>query len=46
MIEKIPRNIKRDNDVDKELIFMGYTVIRFWGNDIMKHIRRMPTGNR
>ena len=46
LIEKIPRNIKRDNDVDKELIFMGYTVIRFWGNDIMKHIRRMPTGNR
>ena len=37
-IKKISRNIEHDNDVDKELLFLGYTVLHFWGNDIKKHI--------
>ncbi len=37
-IKKISRNIEHDNDVDKELDFLGYTVLRFWGNDIKKRI--------
>ena len=36
-IDKISRNITRDNEVDKELLYRGWNVIRFWGNDIMKH---------
>ena len=35
-IKKISRNIERDDEVDKELLFWGWTVIRFWGNDIKK----------
>lgn len=26
-----------DDQVNKELMFMGWTVIRFWGNDIKKN---------
>ena len=37
-INKISRNITRDDEVNKKLLFMGWTVIRFWGNDIKKHI--------
>ncbi|MBU5470560.1 very short patch repair endonuclease [Falcatimonas sp. MSJ-15] len=33
-IKKISRNIERDDEVDKKLSFNGYTVLRFWGNDI------------
>ena len=36
-ITKISKNIERDNDVDKKLICEGWTVIRFWGKDILKH---------
>lgn len=36
-IKKISRNIERDDEVNKELLFLGYTVIRFWGNDIKKN---------
>lgn len=36
-ISKISRNRERDDDVNKKLLFMGWTVIRFWGNDIKKH---------
>lgn len=35
-INKISRNMERDNEVDKELLFLGWTVIRFWGKDILK----------
>lgn len=35
-INKISRNIERDNEIDKELLFLGWTVIRFWGKDILK----------
>lgn len=37
-IDKISRNITRDDEVNKKLLFMGWTVIRFWGNDIKKNI--------
>ena len=37
-INKISKNITRDDEVNKKLLFMGWTVIRFWGNDIKKNI--------
>ena len=36
-IKKIERNQERDDEIDKKLLFMGWTVIRFWGNDIKKN---------
>lgn len=36
-ISKISRNIVRDEEIDKQLNFLGWTVLRFWGNDIKKH---------
>lgn len=36
-INKISRNLERDNEVNKKLLFMGWTVIRFWGNEIKKN---------
>ncbi len=35
-VAKISRNRERDDEVNKRLLFMGWTVIRFWGNDIKK----------
>ena len=35
-IEKISRNIERDDEITKKLLFEGWTVIRFWGQDIKK----------
>ena len=35
-ISKISRNRERDDEINKKLLFMGWTVIRFWGNDIKK----------
>ena len=35
-IEKISKNQKRDDEVNKKLLFLGWTVIRFWGKDITK----------
>lgn len=37
-ISKIERNRERDDEVNKQLLFMGWTVIRFWGKDIKKDI--------
>lgn len=37
-INKISRNRERDDEVNKQLLFMGWTVVRFWGNDIKKNI--------
>lgn len=39
-ISKISRNMTHDNEVNKALLFRGWTVIRFWGNDI----KRDPNG--
>ena len=36
-INKISRNRDRDDEVNKSLLFMGWTVIRFWGTDIEKN---------
>ena len=35
-IEKISKNQQHDYDINKQLQFLGWTVIRFWGKDIMK----------
>lgn len=35
-IRKISRNIERDDEVNKKLQFLGWTVLRFWGKDIQK----------
>lgn len=37
-ISKISRNRERDDEVNKKLLFEGWTVIRFWGKDIQKNI--------
>lgn len=37
-ISKISNNIERDDQVNKALLCKGWTVIRFWGNDIKKDI--------
>ena len=34
---KIKRNMERDEELNKQLLFRGWTVIRFWGKDIMKN---------
>ena len=36
-INKISRNRERDDEINKKLLALGWTVIRFWGNDIKKH---------
>ena len=36
-IKKISRNQQRDEEVNKQLQYLGWTVIRFWGKDISKH---------
>lgn len=36
-IDKISRNIERDEKVDKELMFLGWKVFRFWERDIKKN---------
>ena len=33
-ISKISRNCERDDEVNKKLLFEGWTVVRFWGKDI------------
>ena len=35
--KKIERNRNRDCENDKKLLFLGYTVLHFWGQDISKH---------
>ena len=37
-ISKISRNRVRDDEINKRLLFEGWTVIRFWGDEIMKHV--------
>lgn len=36
-MKKITNNRRRDDEVNKQLLFMGWTVIRFWGKEIMKN---------
>jgi len=35
--KKILRNMERDDENNKELLYMGWTVIRFWGDEITKN---------
>lgn len=35
---KIDQNIKRDMATDAELRGMGYTVLRFWGEDVIRDV--------
>ena len=35
--KKISRNRERDDEINKRLSFEGWTVLRFWGEDIKKH---------
>ena len=37
-LKKISRNMERDDEVDKKLLYLGWTVIRFWGKDIKKDV--------
>lgn len=37
-IKKIDRNRKHDHEIDQKLLFLGWTVIRFWGKDIKKNL--------
>ena len=37
-IKKIERNMERDSKNDKALLFLGWTVIHFWGSEIQKNI--------
>lgn len=36
-VRKISKNRERDDEVNKRLLFEGWTVIRFWGKDIKNH---------
>lgn len=36
-IKKIERNMERDMENEKYLKYLGWTVLRFWGKDILKH---------
>ena len=36
-VEKISRNRERDDEINKAFLFRGWTVIRFWGKDILKN---------
>jgi DNA mismatch endonuclease Vsr len=38
-IPKIERNIARDKEVNDQLKRTGWTVLRFWGNDIKKNLQ-------
>jgi DNA mismatch endonuclease (patch repair protein) len=37
-VSKISRNRQRDDEVNKKLLYEGWTVIRFWGKEITKHV--------
>jgi len=37
-IQKIERNIERDTGNERQLTALGWTILRFWGRDIEKHL--------
>ena len=39
-LQKISQNRVRDEEINKQLMFMGWTVIRFWGKDIKKDVEQ------
>lgn len=36
-VKKISRNMERDEEINKQLLFLGWTVVRFWGKEIVKN---------
>lgn len=38
-IPKIERNLQRDKEVNRELQEMGYTVFRFWANEVKTNLK-------
>ena len=36
--KKIERNIQRDKEVNEQLTSQGWTVLRFWSNDVRKNL--------
>lgn len=36
-LNKIQRNMQRDREVDAELHGLGWTVLRFWSKEVIKH---------
>ena len=36
-ISKIERNMERDRENERQLLFLGWTIIRFWGREILKN---------
>ena len=36
-VKKIQENIDRDENNDKKLLYLGWTVIHFWGKDILRN---------
>lgn len=39
-INKISKNRERDEEINKQLFYKGWTVIRFWGKDIKKDVEQ------
>lgn len=39
-IKKISENRKRDEEIDKQLLFLDWKVLRFWGKDIKKDVNQ------
>ncbi|MCR5202875.1 MAG: very short patch repair endonuclease [Lachnospiraceae bacterium] len=37
-INKISKNMQRDEEINKQLRYLGWTVIRLWGKDIEKNV--------
>lgn len=37
-VSKISKNRERDDKINKALLFKGWIVIRFWGEDITRHL--------
>ena len=37
-INKIERNMERDLEIDQRLLLLGWTVIHFWGSEILKNL--------
>lgn len=37
-VKKINRNRQRDDEINKRLLFEGWTVMRFWGKDIKNNL--------
>lgn len=39
-INKISKNRERDEEINKQLFYQGWTVIRFWGKDIKNDVEQ------